>query len=132
MPQPTSLVLYGHPTPSDLRFMNSDPFSFPPTNYSALSHSSTRSDAQSAPPGFDALFDTLCTEYSRVVHETGRVLPPEWTMPDLVRAAVGNEAINTPGFLTELYYDLMICGTRSWGYEELQGFLDLINYAPSA
>jgi hypothetical protein len=53
-------------------------------------------------------------------------------MPDLVRAAVGNEAINTPGFLTELYYDLMICGTRSWGYEELQGFLDLINYAPSA
>ncbi|NP_064106.1 orf124 (mitochondrion) [Beta vulgaris subsp. vulgaris] len=119
------LVLYGNPTPSDLRFIHSDPSK---SHSSTLSLSSTRSDAQSAPSGLDQFFPEICDEYSRYVHEAGRVLPPEWTMPDLVRTVLGDEALQQ-GFLTDAYYDVMLCGTHSWGCEELLNLLDLINYS---
>lgn len=64
------------------------------------------------------------------MHEAGRVLPPEWTMPDLVRTMLGDQAIQH-GFLTDAYYDVMLCGTHSWGCEELLNLLDLIHYALS-
>jgi len=89
--------------------------------------SSTASDAQSASPDLEQLFDNVCNEYSRCVHETGRVLPPEWTMPELVRTMLGDEAIQRD-FLTDAYYDVMLCGIHSWGCEELLNLLDLINY----
>jgi hypothetical protein len=66
-------------------------------------------------------------KYYRCVHEAGKVLPPEWPMPDLVRAIMGDGALQH-GFLTDAYYDVLLCGTRSWGCEELLNFLDLINY----
>lgn len=47
-------------------------------------------------------------EYNRCVHEAGKVLPPEWTM--LVRTMFGDEAIQH-GFLTDAYYDVLLCGT---------------------
>jgi len=48
-------------------------------------------------------------------------------MPDLVRTVLGDDAIQH-AFLTDAYYDVMLCGTRSWGCEELLNFLDLIHY----
>ncbi|KAK9049781.1 hypothetical protein SSX86_031253 [Deinandra increscens subsp. villosa] len=99
--------------------------SFPSSSTST--NSSTASDAQSAPPDVEQLFHFICDEYTRCVHEAGRVLPPEWTMPDLVRTMLGDEAIQH-GFLTDAYYDVMLCGTHSWGCEELLNLLDLINY----
>ena len=120
-----AVILYGHPTSSDVRFLLGDARNMALDSLSSTS--STRSDAESAPPDLDLLFNKVCAEYSRCVHENGRVLPPEWTMPDLVRTVLGNEAIQH-GFLTEAYYDVMLCGTRSWGCEELLQFLDLINY----
>lgn len=73
------------------------------------------------------LFNPICNEYNRCVHEAGKVLPPEWSMPDLVRTMFGDEAIQH-GFLTDAYYDVLLCGTHSWGCEELLNLLDLINY----
>lgn len=122
----TELILYGDPTLSDMDFlMDTDLTSFPSSGTSTSF--STASDAQSAPPDFDQLFNRICDEYSSCVHEAGRVLPPEWTMPDLVRTMLGDEAIQH-GFLTDAYYDVMLCGIRSWGCEELLNLLDLINY----
>jgi hypothetical protein len=120
------IVLYGDTSLLDIRFiMGTDSTSFP---YSAAStSSSTSSDAQSAPPDLDQLFREVCGEYTKCIHEAGRVLPPEWTMPELVRTVLGDEAIQH-GFLTGAYYDVMLCGPRSWGCEELLKFLDLINY----
>jgi hypothetical protein len=115
------LVLYENPTPNYVSFIFADSPSF------SESTSSTRSDAQSAPPDLNHLFYQLCEEYSRCVHETGRVLPPEWNMPDLVRAVLGDESLQQ-GFLTDAYYDVMLCGTHSWACEELLNFLDLIHY----
>ncbi|PHT97119.1 Photosystem I chlorophyll a apoprotein A1 [Capsicum chinense] len=80
-----------------------------------------------APPDFEKFFSKVCDEYTKCVHEAGRVLPPEWTMPELVRKLLGDDAIHH-GFLTDAYYNVMLCGTRSWGCEELLKFLDLINY----
>jgi hypothetical protein len=40
---------------------------------------------------------------------------------------LGNEAIQL-GFLTDAYYDVMLCGIHSWGCEELLNLLDLMNY----
>jgi len=114
------LILYGNPTRSDVDFLMD-------TSSSTSTNSSTASDAQSAPPDVEQLFRFICDEYTRCVHEAGRVLPPEWTMPDLVRTMLGDEAIQR-GFLTDAYYDVMLCGTRSWGCEELLNLLDLINY----
>lgn len=59
---------------------------------------------------------------------SGRQLPPEWNMPDLVRAVIGDEAIHTPGFLKEAYYDVMLHGPNSWLCDEVFQFLDLIRY----
>lgn len=79
--------------------MNSDPFSFPSDSHSStLSLSSTRSDAQSAPPELERVFGTICDEYTEWVVRAGKQLAPEWKMPDLVRAVIGDEAIHTPGF----------------------------------
>ena len=120
------LLLYGDPTPREMDFlMYTDFTSFPSSG--ASPSLSTASEAESAPPDFDQLFQRICEEYSKCVHEAGRVLPPEWTMPDLVLAMLGDEAIQH-GFLTDAYYDVMLCGTRSWGCEELLNLLDLINY----
>jgi len=118
-----SIQLYGNPTPSDLRFLMDRDF---PSSTTSTS-SSTASDAESASPHLDQLFNNLCREYSSCVHEAGRVLPPEWTMPELVRTMFGDEAIQL-GFLTDAYYDVMLCGIRSWGCEELLNLLDLIHY----
>lgn len=94
----------------------------------ASSLSSTRSDAQSAPPELERVFDVVCDEYTRCVVRAGKQLPPEWTMPDLVRTVIGDEAIHIPGFITDAYYDLMLCGPNSWLCQDLFQFLDLINY----
>ena len=121
-----ALELYGNATLSDMDFlMDTDLPSFPSSG--ASTNSSTASDAQSASPDFDRLFNDICIEYSRSLHEAGRVLPPEWTMPDLVRAMLGDETIQYD-FLRKVYYDVMACGTRSWGCEELVNLLDLMNY----
>lgn len=117
------LVLYGNPTPSDLDFMISDDnLSF------SSSTSSTRSDAQSAPPECERIFDRICDEYAEWVVRADKQLSPEWNMPDLVRAVIGDEAIHMPGFLTDSYYDVMLHGSNSWVCQEVFQFLDLINY----
>ena len=60
------IVVYGNPTPSDLRFMHSDPFSFP-SKSSSSTLSSTRSDAESAPPELDRLFHEICEKSAELV-----------------------------------------------------------------
>ena len=120
------LILLGNPTSADLRFMHSDPFSFPSSS-SSSSRSSTRSDAESAPPEFERLFDRICDEYAEWVGRSGRQLPPEWTMPDLVRAVISDERID-PGFLTSAYYDVMLHGPNAWLCNDILTFLDLMNY----
>nr|YP_010833515.1 hypothetical protein QLP06_mgp098 [Jatropha curcas]WFG81141.1 hypothetical protein [Jatropha curcas] len=92
------LVLYGNPTPSDIEFLHSNPFSFPSIS-SSSTLSSTRSDAQSAPPELERVFDRICDEYAEWVVRAGKQFPPEWSMPDLVRTVIGDEAIHIPGFL---------------------------------
>jgi hypothetical protein len=121
-----SLVLYGHPTSSDVEFMlsKSQKMSFD----SLSSPSSTRSDAESAPPDGEQLFDRICSEYAEWVVRAGKQLPPEWSMPDLVRTVIGDEAIHIPGFLKDSYYDLMLHGQNAWLCEQIFDFLDLINY----
>jgi len=120
------LVLYGNPTQSDMDFIVETETNFP--SFTSSASSSPLSDAQSAAPDLDLLLTQICSQYDRCVHEAGRVVPPEWTMPDLVRATLGEEALQQHGLLTDAYYDVMLCGTRSWGCEELLNFLDLINY----
>ena len=116
-----SLVLYG---PSDLRFLN-DSLSFSSNTSSTLS--STRSDAQSAPPELERVFDRICDEYAEWMVIADKQLPPEWNMPDLVRAVIG-DAIHIPGFLTDSYYDVILHGPNSWLCQDLFKFLDVINY----
>lgn len=65
---------------------------------------------EGAPPELERVFDVVCDEYTRCVVKAGKQLPSEWTMPDLVRTVIGDEAIHIPGFLTDAYYDLMLCG----------------------
>jgi len=115
------IVLYDA-SPSDVDYLMLMESSFT----SSSSDSSTASDARSAAPVIEQLFRDICDEYSRCVHEAGRVLPTEWTMPDLVRMMVGDEALQRD-FLTDAYYDVMLCGIRSWGCEELLNLLDLLN-----
>ncbi len=119
----TELVLHGNPTLSDMDFIMETDF----PSFSTCTSASTTSDAESAPPDLYQLFNQICSEYSRCVHETGRVLPSNWTMPELVRTMFGDEAMQLD-FLTDAYYDVMLCGTHSWGCEELLNLLDLINY----
>lgn len=87
-----SLVLYGHPTSSDIPFMLSDSQSL--SLYSLSSTSSTRSDAQSAPPDFGGILDRISNESIMWIERSGRKLPPEWTMPDLVRAVLSDDRID--------------------------------------
>lgn len=60
--------------------------------------------------------------------KSGCQLPPEWTMPDLVRAVISDDRIDSPGFLTNDYYDVMLHGQNAWLCEQIFAFLDLINY----
>lgn len=120
----TEIIFFEGATSSDLNFMMNVE-NFPSPYGSPLS--STRSDAQSAPPDLGEVFGLICDEYSRCVHEAGRQIPPQWTMPDLVQMVLGDEALQYD-FLRDAYYDIMLCGTRSWGCEQLLNFVDLINY----
>lgn len=45
-------------------------------------------------------------------------LPPEWDMPDLVRAVIGEEALATPSYMSDAYYDVMLHGQNSWLCQE--------------
>ena len=119
------LRLYGDPTPSDLLFiMNTEPLPFN-TSYTL---SSTRSDAESAPPELERVFERICDEYTEWVVKADKQLPPEWNMPDLVRAVIGDERLLTPGLLNNAYYDLLLHGPNSWLCQDLFQFLDLIGY----
>ncbi|KAI5311450.1 hypothetical protein L3X38_000176 (mitochondrion) [Prunus dulcis] len=115
-----SLILYGNPTSADLRFMHSDPFSFPSSS-SSSGRSSTRSDAESTPPEFERLFDRICDKHAKWVGRNGRQLPPEWTVPNLVRAFIFDNRIDSPGFLTSEYYDVMLHGPNAWLFEAPKG-----------
>jgi len=103
----TNLVLYGNPTPSDLLFFES-------SSLTSSTLSSTRSDAQSAPPELERVFDRICDECAEWMVRAGKQLPPEWSMPDLVRTVIGDEAIHIPGFLKYSYYDVMLHGQNSF------------------
>ena len=111
------LVLYGNPTPSDIQFMHSHPFSFPSIS-SASTLSSTMSDAQSAPPELELLFKGICEKSAELLRLRNTELPPEWNMADLIRAVMGNEAVQIPGHLQETYYDVILRGGTSWLFEE--------------
>ena len=121
------IVVYGNPTPSDLRFMHSDPFSFP-SKSSSSTLSSTRSDAESAPPELDRLFHEICEESVELVSNTQ--LPSEWSIPDLIHAVMGNEVLQMPGYLQDTYHYIILRGSTSLLFEELFHFINLINYAP--
>jgi hypothetical protein len=122
-----SLVLYGHPTSSDVQFMLSDTSNMSLDSLSS-STSSTRSDAQSAPPNFEETLNLISNEYTELLRISGRQLPPEWTMPELVWAAISDDRIDSPGFLTSEYYDVMLHGQNAWLCEQIYNFIDLINY----
>lgn len=107
------LVLYGHATASDFDFMESDPPSFPSTS-TASTLSSTGSDAQSAPPELERVFDRICNEYAEWVVKAGKQLPPQWDMPDLVRTVIGEEAITIPGF--RIHIMISCCMEQIVGY----------------
>lgn len=119
-----SKVLYGHPTSSDVQFMLSDTRNMSLDSLSSTS--STRSDAESAPPDFEEIVNRISNEYTKWV---GRQLPPEWTMPDLVRAVISDDRIDSPGFLTNDYYDVMLHGQNAWLCEQIFYFIDLINHS---
>ncbi|KAK4337465.1 hypothetical protein RND71_008006 [Anisodus tanguticus] len=114
-------------SPSDLHFMQSSTSSFPSISSSATL-SSTRSDAQSAPPELTLLFQDICQNSAELLRLRGRELPPEWNIADLVQAVMGDEAFLIPGHLQDTYYDVLLRGGSSWLVEDLFHFLDLINY----
>ncbi|KAE9584295.1 hypothetical protein Lalb_Chr00c21g0405861 (mitochondrion) [Lupinus albus] len=119
-----SLTLWGNPTPSDWEFIieNEASLSF------SSSTSSTRSDAQSAPPECEEVLQKICDESTKWVGRSGRQLPPEWTMPDLVRAVISDDRIDSPGFLTSVYTDVILHGQNAWLCEDIFSFIDLIHY----
>ena len=125
-----SLLLFGNPTSSDVQFMLSDTrdMSFDSLSSTSSTSSSTRSDAQSAPPELERVFNKICEKCEDLVLLSNRQVPPEWTMPDLVRAVISDDRIDSPGFLTSYYYDLMLHGQNAWLCEQILNFLDLINY----
>ncbi|KAL5096651.1 hypothetical protein RYX36_000978 [Vicia faba] len=88
--------------------------------------SSTRSDAQSAPPELERVFDRICDEYAEWVVRAGKQLPPEWSMSGLVWTVIGDEATHIPGFIKDSYVDVMLYGQNSWLCNEVFQFLDLI------
>ena len=121
-----SLVLVGHPTSSDMLFLlESNSISF-------LSTSSTGSDAESAPPEFTDLFHKISAECTRLVVQAGKQIPPQWDMPDLLRTVIADDEgmVVIPGFLTDAYYDIMLCGPHSWLFQDVLHWIDLVNYAP--
>jgi len=122
-----SFELYGAPTPSDLHFMQSSTSSFPSAS-STSTLSSTRSDAQSAPPELEQVFDRICQNSAELLRVKGREFPPEWNIGDLVRAIMGDEALRIPGHLQYTYYDVLLRGDSSWLLDDLCNFMDLINY----
>ena len=69
------MILYGSPTPSDFYFMVEGTPSFPSSTSSTLSSTSTKSDAQSAPPELDQVF--ICEEYTNWVGIAQKQIPPE-------------------------------------------------------
>ena len=83
-----SLLLFGNPTSSDVQFMLSYTrnMSFDSLSSTSSTLSSTRSDAQSAPPELERVFNKICEKCEDLVLLSNRQVPPEWTMPDLVRA----------------------------------------------
>ena len=91
MNKKNELILYGVSSAADLEFMlsRSDSVSLE----SLSSTSSTRSDAESAPPDFEGILDRISNEYTHWLLQSGRELPPEWTMPDLVRAVISDDHI---------------------------------------
>ncbi|TXG46236.1 hypothetical protein EZV62_028267 [Acer yangbiense] len=69
---------------------------------------SSKSDAQSAPPECERIFDRISDECAECAVRADKQLPPEWNMPDLVRTVIGDdEAIHMPSFLTNSYYDVI-------------------------
>lgn len=118
------MVLYGVPSASDLEFMLSSSDNV--LLESLSSTSSTRSDAESAPPYFEGLLGRISIEYTHWFLQSGRELPPEWTMADLVRAVISDERID---IITDHYLDVMLNGQNSWLCGEVLQFLDLINYS---
>lgn len=124
-----------NPTPSDIRFMHSSNIQIRhsdgqlPVSFSENSScSSTRSDAESAPPDLEQLFDSLSKLYEEWVAKSGKQLPPQWNMPDLLRFVIGDEAAQNPSLLTDSYGDVVMHGPRSWVCAELFDVLDLIHY----
>ena len=120
-------MVYGNPTPSDLLFMDSALFSFPASKASSTL-SSTVSDAESAPPELDLLFHEICDKCAELVLLSNKQGKPEWSIPELIQALMGNEAVQIPGYPQDIYYDILLRGATSWFFQDLCHFIDLINY----
>ena len=118
------LILHGDITSSDIRFFNESK-----TNMSFFSGSSTRADAESAPPEASDLFMRICAECTRLVEQEGKQIPSQWDMPDLLRT-VNEDLIVMPDFLRDTYYDVMLRGPHSWLFLDVSNWIDLVNYAP--
>lgn len=120
------IVLFGSPSPSEIQFIEQDTVVSP----NSIPHSPPMEvEVQSAPDQIDLLFTTLETEYKKFLCESGRQVPPQWTISDLTKMVCPNDTGELEfSCMKQTYYDLMICGTRAWSVEELFDFIDLINY----
>ena len=120
----SGLIIHGDITPSDLLFFNDSQ-----TNMSVFSFSSTRTDAESAPPEAPDLFIKICAECTRLVEQEAKQIPPQWDMSDLLRT-LNEDLFVMPDLLRETYYDVMLRGPHSWLFMDVTNWIDLVNYAP--
>lgn len=79
------IILFGDTTPSDIQFILRTSSSLSSTL------SSTRSDAQSAPPELERIFDGICEKDAESVRLSNKKIPPEWSIPELIRSVIGDE-----------------------------------------
>jgi len=96
--------------------------------------SETASDARSAPLDFLEFYQRIGDECGRLLCEAGRVLPPDWAMLEVINVTCGDDAIRDaigaagilikPEFLRKAYYNLMMHGINSWGFQELLYFVE--------
>lgn len=74
----------------------------------------------------DTLHGLIIDKLGELVEGSGRALPLQWSLPEFAREVIGEEEMQDPSYLRDVFTDLVQHGSQAWHWEAAEQLLSLI------
>jgi hypothetical protein len=75
----------------------------------------------------ESLFNVLCETFAKLMEARGTALPSNWSLQEFTREVIGEEMVQDPSYLADVYSNLVECGLNSCYWEHAFDIICLLH-----